>query len=129
MNIVQRNSARIGFSLIEIMVVIMVLSLLVAMAVPHFIRARDSSRGKACTQNLREFETAKEQWAMNTRAAASETPAVADLVTEYMKGTEDTLPLCPSSGSYQLNDLGTLPTCDIGDNGTVEDWDDHRLLQ
>ena len=122
-----RTSVNAGFTLIEIMVVIVVIAVLVAIAVPHFMRARASSRGKACSENLRQFETAKEQWAIATRASATSEPTAEDLVAEYMKGTEDRLPLCPAGGHYDLNDLRTLPTCDVGTNGTVDDYDDHVL--
>ena len=123
----KKTSAKVGFTLLEIMIVILVIALLLAIAVPHFMRARASARSKACTENLRQFETAKEQWAINTQAPVTARPTAEDLVTEYVKGTEDTLPLCPSGGSYSLNDLLTPPTCDIGSNGTAGDFDDHVL--
>ena len=116
-----------GFTLVEIMCVVMVIAIIIAIAIPNFLHAREASRSRACTQNLREFETAKEQWAIVTRAAASATPDRSELVTEFMKGTEDTLPNCPGGGKYDLNDLAHPPTCDIGVNGTAETWDDHMV--
>lgn len=125
--VVKQDSVRAGFSLVEMVIVVALIAVLIAIAIPHFLRARDSSRSKACRQNLREFEMVKEQWAINTKALSTATPAPADLVSEYLKGTEDTLPLCPSGGTYSLNDLRSLPTCDIGGNGTPDKWDDHAL--
>ncbi len=127
MRAMKRNSVSAGFSLIEMVIVVVLIAMLIAIAIPHFLRARDSSWSKACRQNLYEFEMAKEQWAISTKASASATPGADELVTEYLKGTEDTLPLCPSGGTYSLNDLRNLPSCDIGDNGTPENWDDHAL--
>jgi prepilin-type N-terminal cleavage/methylation domain-containing protein len=115
-----------GFTLIEIMIVVLIIAILLAIAIPNFLRARESSRAKSCQGNLRQIETAKEQWAMDNKKAATDTPSAADLVDEYMKGTVDTLPLCPSAGSYTVGDMSTRPTCDIGVNG-ADAYDDHVL--
>ena len=115
-----------GFTLIEIMIVVLIIAILLAIAVPNFLRARETSRAKSCTANMRQIETAKEQWAMDTKAAATATPVAADLVTEYMRGTEDTLPLCPSSGTYTIGNMNARPVCSIGTNATGT-YDDHLL--
>jgi len=116
-----------GFTLIEIMIVVLIIAILLAIAIPNFLRARESSRAKTCMGNLRQYETAKEQWAMDTKAASTASPADADLVPNYMK----TIPQCPSSGTYTIGDMQTRPTCSIGDNGdgsvAPNDWNDHML--
>jgi prepilin-type N-terminal cleavage/methylation domain-containing protein len=115
-----------GFTLIEIMIVVLIIAILLAIAIPNFLRARETSRAKSCQANLRQMETAKEQWAMDTKAKTTDTSGAADLVDEYMKGTADTLPECPSSGTYTLGAMTARPTCSIGDNGTGT-YDDHKL--
>lgn len=115
-----------GFTLIEIMIVVLIIAVLLAIAIPNFLRARETSRAKSCCANLRQIETAKEQWAMDNKAAATETPAAADLVDEYMKGTPDTLPLCPSDGTYDIGDMSTRPSCD-GGSGVPGTYDYHGL--
>lgn len=117
----------IGFTLVEIMCVVMVIAIIMAMAIPNFLHAREASRSRACTQNLRQFQTAKDQWAIVTRAGAAATPERSELVTEFMKGTEDTLPECPAGGDYSLNSLRDPPACTVGTNGTAETWDDHLV--
>jgi prepilin-type N-terminal cleavage/methylation domain-containing protein len=122
-NLKKKNA---GFTLIEIMIVVLIIAILLAIAIPNFLRARETSRAKSCQANLRQIETAKEQWAMDNKKGASDTPQASELVTEYMRGTEDTLPLCPSSGTYSQGNMSTRPTCSIGSNGTGT-YDDHVL--
>jgi prepilin-type N-terminal cleavage/methylation domain-containing protein len=121
--------ARAGFTLLEIMIVILVISVLLMIAVPNFLRARDSSRGKACTKNLREIESAKEQWAMSNRADPTATPHASDIVNDYMRGSPGVLPNCPTGGTYDLNNMQSQPTCSIGSNGTSDNYDDHLITQ
>jgi len=113
-----------GFTLVEIMIVVLIIGILLAIAVPNFIRARESSRAKSCVANLKQIESAKEQWAMDTKAAPNATPTAADLygTTQYIKTT----PVCPSAGTYTIGDMATRPTCSIGPN-TPDPGDDHVL--
>lgn len=123
---IRGKKRRGGFTLIEIMIVVLIIAILLAIAVPNFLRARETSRAKSCQGNLRQIETAKEQWAMDTKAAANATlPAGigTDLVPNYIK----TNPACPSNGTYAAGDMSTRPACDKGTNGTADAYDDHVL--
>jgi prepilin-type N-terminal cleavage/methylation domain-containing protein len=116
------NRRRRGFTLIEIMIVVLIIGILLAIAVPNFLRARETSRAKSCAGNLRQIETAKEQWAMDNKKGATDTPALAtDLVPNYIK----TAPACPSAGTYTPGDMSTRPTCSIG--GTSGTYNFHGL--
>ena len=114
-----------GFTLIEIMIVVLIIAILLAIAIPNFLRARETSRAKSCMANMRQMETAKDQWCMDTKAASTATATATDLVTEYMRGTDNTLPLCPSSGTYTIGDMATRPVCSKG--GTAGVYDAHTL--
>ena len=58
-----------GFTLVEMMIVVLIIAMLLAIAIPNFLRARELSRSRACQGNLRILATAKEQWAMDNKKA------------------------------------------------------------
>src|SRR5438067_1339324 len=107
---------RRGFTLVEIMIVVLIIGILLAIAVPNFIKARETSRAKSCIANLKQIDSAKEQWAMDNQKTqgATLTGGLSDLVgtgaTSYIKNT----PTCPSGGTYTVGDIGTAPTCSTG---------------
>jgi len=121
---------RVGFTLVEIMIVILIMVVLLAVAIPNFLRARETSRARSCQGNLRIIATAKEQWAMDHRKSNADEPSPADLVTNYIKGTDGNLPQCPSGGTYTIGNMSTWPSCSIGTNSTPNDpTDDHIYLE
>ncbi|HOK54090.1 MAG TPA: prepilin-type N-terminal cleavage/methylation domain-containing protein [Armatimonadota bacterium] len=118
-----------GFTLVEIMIVILIIAVLLAVAIPNFMRARETSRARSCQGNLRIIATAKEQWAMDNRMGRDDEPTAESLVNNYIKGTNGVLPTCPSDGTYEIGNMATWPSCSIGTNGSSEDTDDHIYLE
>lgn len=98
---------RRGFTLIEIMIVVLIIAVLLAIAIPNFMKARDTSRAKACVANLRQIDTAKMQWAMDNKKVGTDVPAESDLIPTYIKNELT----CPSGGAYTINAVDTNPTC------------------
>ena len=99
-----------GFTLVEIMIVVLIIGILLAIAVPNFIKARETSRTKSCVANLRQIEAGKEQWAMEMKKNGTDTPTQGDLEPDYVKKW----PQCPSGGVYTINTVNSAPTCSIG---------------
>ena len=104
-----------GFTLVEIMIVVLIIGILLAIAVPNFIQARNTSRTRTCIANLRQIEAAKEQWAMETNQASTATPVQGDLMPTYMKS----LPACPAAGAYTIARVDANPTCSVGGAHTL----------
>ena len=108
------NRSNQGFTLVEIMVVVAIIALLAALAVPGYLRARKRSQGTVMKNDLRWIDSAKDQYAIEYNKS-NVTPAFADL-TAYFKsdtrlgnGNFDLFGV-----AYVINDLSTLPQVNAG---------------
>ena len=100
-----------AFTLLEIMIVITIIGVLAAMAVPNIVDSLDRSRRRACVVNLKNIEAAKVQWAAENRKLSTETPSEDELFGPG-KPIRDKL-ACPSGGTYSLNPVDDKPTCSV----------------
>jgi len=105
------NHRKSGFTLVEIMIVVAIIGLLAAIAIPNFVKARTVSQKNACIANLKQIQGAKATWALENKKVDTDTPVDADLfgAAAYIR----TKPECPGGGAYTLNNVATDPSCSL----------------
>ena len=103
------TSRKSGFTLVEIMIVVAIIGLLAAIAIPNFVKARTTAQKNACINNLRQIDGAKEQWALEKKLA----PGAAAVDTEIEAYIKNGRPSCPAVGTYTFNAVDTPPACSL----------------
>jgi competence protein ComGC len=89
---------------------IIFIPLMLAIAIPNFIHARDTAQTNACINNLRQIDAAKQEWALENNKKGTDTPTQAD-VAHFLKNGQ--FPVCPKGGIYTIGPVDEPPTCSI----------------
>ena len=79
-----------------------------AIAIPNFVKARQTAQQNACINNLRQIDGAKQQWALENKKTDSDTPSREDLLP-FLPNKQ--FPVCPAGGTYTINRLADSPSC------------------
>lgn len=112
-------SLRRAFTLVELMIVTAVIAIILAIAVPNYIKSGKTSQRTVCIANLEKIDSAIDQWVLDNHTppgtVLSESEE-AEVYTNYVKGGK---PKCPSGGAYTIHVVGTKPqvTCSHEDEG------------
>lgn len=113
-----------GFTVIEMMIVVAIIGILIALAIPNFIHSREHVYRDMCINNLRQIKLAKAQWALENNKSNEEIPTPEPTIADLDPYIEDDITtghkfICPLNqggtfdSSYKINDLKTEPTCKI----------------
>ncbi len=106
------------------MIVVSIIGSLAALALPNLLKARTRSQMNVCINNLRQIDSAKQQWAMETRQGGGAVPQQTDLDPYIGRAGNANNVVCPSGGasatfaaSYTLNSVTNTPTCNFVSSG------------
>lgn len=106
----RRINRRSGFTLIEIMIVVLIIGLLAAIAIPNITQNLAKARKQAIVNNLRTIDLIKTQWAAETKKGEGDTPTEQDLAPYFNGGK---FPTSVMNEKYNLNPVGTPPTATV----------------
>jgi prepilin-type N-terminal cleavage/methylation domain-containing protein len=112
------TSRKAGFTLVEIMIVVAIIGLLAAIAIPNFVKARQTAQANACINNLRQIDGAIQQWALEQNKAASASVTSGDITPYLGRGAAGQWPVCPGGGTYSVATVSDKPECTVGASGT-----------
>jgi type II secretory pathway pseudopilin PulG len=100
---------------VEIMIVVAIIGLLAAIAIPNFVTARTRAQANACINNLKQIDAAANQFAMEQGKKTGDPITYPTDLTPYIKlNAASSIPGCPAGGTYSIAKVGDTPVCSLG---------------
>ncbi len=121
-----------AFTLVEIMIVVLIIGILLNIALPNFLQARETSRARACVGSLKQIDAAKQECAMDNKISGADTTSTFDITGTTTSWTASpyslvdktgvngylrSVPACPSRGVYTTGNVGATPSCSVAGLG------------
>lgn len=108
-----------AFTLVEIMIVVAIIGIILAIALPNYVKSGKNAKKTVCIANLEKIDSAIDQWVLDKQVSQGVTLSESDIneiYNSYVKGGE---PKCPSGGIYTIHVVGSKPqvTCSFEDEG------------
>jgi prepilin-type N-terminal cleavage/methylation domain-containing protein len=116
MQTLKHKQHRQGFTLVEILIVVIIIGMLAMIAWPNYIKYRSRAQVSTCINNLQKIEGAKAQWAFDNRKDNDSIPVMDDLAPFLQ---HDTSPSCPADGTYRPRRVSKVATCTLVNIGHV----------
>jgi prepilin-type N-terminal cleavage/methylation domain-containing protein len=114
-----KTNRKAGFTLVEIMIVVAIIGLLAAIAIPNFVKARTQSQANACINNLRQIDAAVNELALEKHMVTGATVTYPTDLTPYIRlNAASSIPPCPAGGGYSVNAVGSTPLCNLANTVT-----------
>jgi len=102
------------------MIVVAIIGLLAAVAIPNLVKAKKNAQVNGCKANLRTIEFAIAQWSLEKRKSDDVEVSLEELEGYFKDG----IPRCPSGGEYELSTVVDKPTCTVEGHTLSQDEED-----